>query len=111
MTRSETGLLSRVVCALALALLLCGVVFLPAPALAANPSPSVQADLAWGQMPLYFIANQGQIDGPVSYYVQGSDKTLYFTPDGLTLSMSAPAPAADVGAAPGAPGGAALRAA
>jgi hypothetical protein len=33
-----------------------------------------------GQMPLHFIENNGQIDGPVAYYLQGQDKTLYFTP-------------------------------
>jgi hypothetical protein len=39
------------------------------------------------QMPLYFIENQGQVDEPVAYYVQGQDKTLYFTPQGLTFVL------------------------
>jgi hypothetical protein len=37
----------------------------------------VQAMLA--QLPLYFVENRGQVDEHVAYYVQGSDKTLYFT--------------------------------
>jgi hypothetical protein len=46
---------------------------------------TVEASL--GQIPLYFIENQGQIDGPVAYYVQGKDKTLYFTPQGVTFAL------------------------
>jgi hypothetical protein len=41
-------------------------------------------------MPLTFIANQGQMDDRVAYYVQGSDKTLYFTPEGVTIAMTSP---------------------
>jgi hypothetical protein len=41
------------------------------------------------QMPLYFIENQGQVEGPPAYYIQGHDKTLYFTPQGITFSLSA----------------------
>lgn len=51
------------------------------------PSP-VQTSLS--QMPLYFIANQGQMDSRVTYYVQGSDKTLYFTPEGVTFTLTSP---------------------
>jgi hypothetical protein len=49
---------------------------------------SMQADAHWGEMPLYFIANQGQLDDRVAYYVQGSDKTLYFTPEGVTFALT-----------------------
>jgi hypothetical protein len=42
----------------------------------------------WGKMPLYFIANQGQVDSRVVYYVQGGDKTLYFTPQGVTFALN-----------------------
>ena len=41
-------------------------------------------------MPIYFIPNQGQMDEPVAYYVQGKDKTLYFTSEGITLSLARP---------------------
>jgi Beta-propeller repeat len=43
---------------------------------------------AFGRLPLYFIANQGQVDDEqVSFYVKGADKTLYFTPDGITFAL------------------------
>jgi hypothetical protein len=40
------------------------------------------------RLPLLFIENQGQVDDQVAYYVQGKDKTLYFTPDGVTFVLS-----------------------
>ena len=48
---------------------------------------------AWTQkdfakMPLYFIENRGQLDSRVAYYIQGSDKSLYFTPQGVTLVLT-----------------------
>jgi hypothetical protein len=42
----------------------------------------------FGRMPLYFIENQGRPDEKVAYYVQGKDKTLYFTPDGVTYALA-----------------------
>lgn len=62
-------------------------------ALSAPPAPPVRAETAtadarWGEMPLHFIANQGQMDSRVAYYVQGSDKVLYFTPEGVTFALS-----------------------
>ncbi len=75
-----------------LACVLVGLVLIPFGAAQVLAStPEVQADIDWGRMPLYFIANQGQLDEVVSYYVQGSDKTLYFTPQGLTFSLAVPA--------------------
>jgi len=56
----------------------------------------VQAQTDWGQMPLYFIANQGQLDARVAYYVQGRDKTLYFTPDGVTFALTSAQPPSPV---------------
>ncbi len=37
---------------------------------------------------LYFIENRGQLDQQVEYYLQGRDKTLYFTPTGLTIVLT-----------------------
>src|SRR5205085_609016 len=51
------------------------------PARAAGPSAA---------MPLYFVENQGQVDGRVAYYVTGPSATLYFGADGLTFSLAAP---------------------
>jgi len=45
----------------------------------------------YGRLPLYFIENQGQLDERVAYYVQGRDKTLYFTRQGLTMALTGPA--------------------
>ena len=42
-------------------------------------------------LPLYFIENQGQLDGRVAYYVQGQDMSLYFTAQDVTFAMSTPA--------------------
>ena len=61
---------------------------LPSPAQDRNRA--VEADLDFGRMPLYFIANKGQMDKQVAYYVQGNDKTIYFTSEGLTIALAAP---------------------
>ena len=53
-----------------------------------KPDGGISADRDFGKMPLYFIENQGQLDKEVGFYVQGSDKTLYFTPQGVTIALS-----------------------
>src|SRR5213595_1896332 len=60
------------------------------PPASAATTATVQAAL--GKLPLYFVENHGQLDERVAYYVQGRDTTLYFTSQGLTLSLSSPAP-------------------
>jgi hypothetical protein len=57
-----------------------------APIAAADAAQAVEA--AFTQLPLYFVENQGQLDEQVAYYLQGKDKTLYFTPEGLTFALS-----------------------
>jgi len=47
-------------------------------------------ELAFGHLPLYFVENQGQLDEQVAYYIQGSDKMIYFTPEGVTFALTAP---------------------
>jgi hypothetical protein len=44
---------------------------------------------------VYFIENQGQLDRQVSHYLQGRDKTLYFTASGVTLALTGAIPTAD----------------
>jgi Ca2+-binding RTX toxin-like protein len=39
-------------------------------------------------VPLLFIENQGQAPPEVSYHVQGSANSLYFTPGGVTLALT-----------------------
>ncbi|MCX8159850.1 MAG: fibronectin type III domain-containing protein [Candidatus Saccharicenans sp.] len=43
------------------------------------------AEVSW---PLLFIPNRGQLDPRVAFYLQGSDKNIYFSPDGLTITIS-----------------------
>ena len=49
---------------------------------------SVKIDKDYGKMPLIFIPNQGQLDKKVYYYVQGKDKTVYFTSEGITYDLA-----------------------
>ena len=51
-------------------------------------SAAFKIDRDFGKMPLYFIPNQGQMDARVAYYLQGRDKTIYFTSEGLTYVLS-----------------------
>ena len=51
-------------------------------------SAALKVDQDFGKMPLYFIPNQGQMDAQVAYYLQGKDKTIYFTSEGLTYLLS-----------------------
>jgi hypothetical protein len=44
----------------------------------------------FGRLPLQFIPNQGQTDKAVGYYIQGRDKTIDFTADGLTFVFAKP---------------------
>jgi len=39
-------------------------------------------------MPLHFIENQGQLNDVVGYYIQGRDKNIYFTPEGVTFALT-----------------------
>jgi hypothetical protein len=43
---------------------------------------------SFGKLPLYFVENSGQLDKRVGYYVRGSDKTIYFTNQGLTFLVN-----------------------
>jgi hypothetical protein len=38
-------------------------------------------------MPLLFIPNKGQVDGPTAFYVLGKDKAVYFAAEGLTFVL------------------------
>jgi len=42
---------------------------------------------SFGNLPLYFIENKGQLDDRAAYYLKGADRTLYFKPDGMTISL------------------------
>jgi beta-propeller repeat-containing protein len=49
---------------------------------------TVRAERLLGELPLYFIENQGQADARVSHYVQGRDTSIYFTEEGLTFALT-----------------------
>jgi hypothetical protein len=53
----------------------------------AREATRTRAAESFGKLPLYFVENRGQLDSRVAYYVQGSDKAIYFTNDGLTFAL------------------------
>lgn len=65
------------------------------PGLSTAPLPGLPAAVRdFGRMPLQFIPNRGQVDGRVAFYLQGRDKTVYFTSEGLTFVLSGTGPGA-----------------
>jgi hypothetical protein len=64
-------------------------------------SLQTREELILDNLPLYFVANQGQTDQAVSFYIQGRDKTIFFSPQGLTYafesSLNATLPAHSLG--------------
>ncbi len=61
---------------------------LPAPAGASGHPSSAAARLEYGRLPMIFMANRGQLDPRVLYYVPGKEKSLYFTSEGVTLTLN-----------------------
>ena len=55
----------------------------------AGKSNQQQVLEAYGKLPLYFIENQGKLDPRVAYYIQGGDKSIYFTGNGVTFALTA----------------------
>jgi hypothetical protein len=47
----------------------------------------VRSDPGFGVMPLAFIANEGQLEGNVAFYIKGNEKSLYFGSDGITFIL------------------------
>jgi len=43
---------------------------------------------SFGNLPLYFVENRGQLSGEVSHYIRGKDKSIYFTPQGVTFVLT-----------------------
>ena len=75
------------------AVLLTGMAVSPTswPALLSHAPLPPQAPLAGdllSQLPLYFIENRGQVGAAARYYIQGRDRTLYFTPDGVIFRLA-----------------------
>lgn len=40
-----------------------------------------------GSLPLHMVQNQGQLPEEVAFYIQGSDKDVYFTSQGVTIAL------------------------
>lgn len=57
---------------------------------AARPPAGTESGVkaALTKVPLSFVENESQVDGPVSYCGQGADTSLYFTPAGVTFALS-----------------------
>ena len=55
-----------------------------------NDALSAQAEQSFGQLPLLFVENRGHWEEQVAYAVQGSDKMVYFTAEGVTFALTAP---------------------
>jgi len=43
---------------------------------------------SYGKLPMYFIKNDGQVDGQFSFYERGAGDATFFTEDGLVLSLT-----------------------
>jgi len=65
-----------------------GVARLSPPASAAEP----RLGAGFGQVPLQFIPNEGQAGGPVDFYIQGLDKRIFFSQEGLTFVLGGDGP-------------------
>ena len=106
MRRSLIRSVGPAIALLALGLLAIGLMKLdhPGPLLAHKPSSEAKTPAAnkpqvvetFGKLPLYFIENRGQFDPRVAYYIQGGDKSIYFTGRGVTFALTdAPTDAGD----------------
>jgi hypothetical protein len=49
-------------------------------------SPSL-LKATFGKLPIYFIENRGVYPDEVAFYIQGADKTLFFTKEGITFRL------------------------
>lgn len=53
-----------------------------------DEATKVRTQEAYGNLPLYFIQNDGQVDKKVKFYEKGSGHSTFFTKDGVYLSVS-----------------------
>ncbi|MCK4761737.1 MAG: SBBP repeat-containing protein [Candidatus Aminicenantes bacterium] len=60
--------------------------------LSSRAATAVKADLDFAKFPLYFIANQGQVNEKARFYAKASGYTLWLTKEGLIFDSTAPAP-------------------
>lgn len=73
----------------AISLLVASVMILSSVAYASNDaSAKLAVQEAYGKLPLYFIQNEGQVDGKVKFYEKGNGHATFFTKDGVSLSLA-----------------------
>jgi len=60
----------------------------PHKAATAKAPEETRALKAYGNIPLYFIKNTGQVDRRVRYYEKGAGHATFFTEDGLVLALT-----------------------
>ena len=53
-------------------------------------SPKLQGAANHGNLPLYFIENRGQVDQHVKFYTRGKGQTMFFTQEGVVLTLVRP---------------------
>lgn len=62
----------------------------------ADAATTAALQLSYGQLPLLFVENRGQIDPQVAFTLLGGANTVFFTPAGVTYALVEPLPAEDV---------------
>lgn len=55
---------------------------------AINTTSTVNVQDSYGQLPLYFIENKGQLDKKVKFYERGAGHSTFFTKEGVYLALS-----------------------
>jgi len=55
---------------------------------AITAAQKAEAIKTYGRLPLYFIENNGEVDGQVSFYERGAGHATFFTKDGVVLSLT-----------------------
>lgn len=43
---------------------------------------------SYGNLPLYFVENSGQLDSQVRYYTKTPGQSIYFTPEKIVVGLS-----------------------
>jgi hypothetical protein len=61
-----------------------------APSILKQPSPAAAVHPAFNELPLYFVANRGQVDSRVLYYAATRGGTIYLTQDGIVCNTVRP---------------------
>jgi hypothetical protein len=59
-----------------------------APAAGTKSISKAQVAESYGRLPLFFTENQGQADPQVKFYTRGQGHAVFFTPEGMLLSLS-----------------------